>query len=263
MEGETSLKKDSTVTTVNLFHSRADNIGDKLCGPAQFFWPSSVRNANFLYQLTKPENAILGGGQVFGQISDYSKNLMKNPTGSLVAWGIGLPLKGKNDASVLDVFSRFSLFSTRNFDWRDQLTFVPCASCMSTCFDKVPSPKYDVVIYAHRKKTFFLTAEESIPYTTNKNQDPKSAINFIAQGETVVTNSYHGVYWAQLLGRKVICIPYNDKFSTFEHKPVMATEMTWKSTLRLAKQTDPLLDEYREINRRFARAVGELLELNG
>jgi hypothetical protein len=248
---------------VNIYHSRADNIGDKLCGPAQFFWPQQVARVNFLYQLTKPEHAILGGGQVFGQINTFSEKYQDDPAGCLVAWGVGVPQKGKNDAVVRDVASRFALFGTRNYEWRDELDFVPCASCMSSALDNAPAPTQEVVVYAHRKKTPSLASDDAFPLKTNKTQDAEAAIHFIAQGETVVTSSYHGVYWAQLLGRKVICIPYNDKFSTLQYPPVTATETSWKSKLGRAKQTHPLLDEYREINRQFAAKVEELLQING
>ena len=96
----------------------------------------------------------------------------------------------------------------------------------------------------------------------NKNQNPQSVIDFIAKGETVVTSSYHGVYWAQLLGRKVVCIPYNRKFSTFQYIPVTASENSWKSMIKRAHRTESLLEEYRDINIRFAKQVAELMELD-
>jgi len=262
-EGEAIEQAHDICSTVNIFHQGADNVGDRLCGPAQFFWPDRVMNVGFIYQLTKPENAILGGGQVFGQIAQLSERLRDNPTGALVAWGVGLPLKGRQDARVQEVADRFSLFGTRNYEWRESLRFVPCASCMSPEFDAVPEPKHDVVIYAHRKKTPDLTPVAGVPFMTNSEQDAARAIRFIAEGETVVTSSYHGVYWAQLLGRKVICIPYNDKFSTFQHEPAYATAQTWKAELGLATRTVPLLDIYREINIRFAAEAAEVLGLNG
>jgi hypothetical protein len=254
--------KETKCTAVNLYHSRADNIGDKMCGPAQYFWPNSVTRASFVYELTVPENAILGGGQVFTQIDDYSKKFEKNPTGHLVAWGVGVPLKGNNDKLVLNVASRFALFGTRNFDWRDELNFVPCASCMSKVFDSAPSPTHEVVIFAHKKKTPFLNSVDGVPFMNNKNQNPQSVIDFIAKGETVVTSSYHGVYWAQLLGRKIVCIPYNRKFSTFQYIPVTASESSWKSMIKRAHRTEALLEEYRDINMRFAKQVAELMELD-
>ena len=89
----------------------------------------------------------------------------------------------------------------------------------------------------------------------NSSCPPKQAIDFIASGETVVTSSYHGVYWAQLMGRKVICIPFNDKFTTFQHAPTIAESDNWPSHVRRAMGTQPLLDEYRALNISFAQKV--------
>ncbi|WP_299953142.1 hypothetical protein [uncultured Roseobacter sp.] len=261
---ETACAGPETATdTVNIYHSRADNVGDRMCGPAQFFWPDRVTNVTFAYELTAPENAIVGGGQVFGQTNDLSRKWVENPTGALVAWGVAVPLKGKDDALVRDVSSRFGLFGTRNFEWHDELAFVPCASCMSPAFDNVPAPTHEFVMYVHQKKTPALTERDGVPFMTNKNQEMKAVVDFLASGETVVTSSYHGVYWAQLLGRKVVCVPYSQKFSTLQHKPFLAKEATWTSALGLASRTEPLLDEYREINRKFAVKVAELLDLDG
>lgn len=254
---------ETATDTVNIYHSRANNVGDRMCGPAQFFWPDRVTNVTFAYELTAPENAIVGGGQVFGQTSELSRKWMDNPTGSLVAWGVAVPAKGKDDARVRKVASRFGLFGTRNFEWRDALDFVPCASCMSPAFDNVPAPKHEFVMYAHKNKTPSFTQRDGVPFMTNRHQDVQTVVDFLAAGETVVTSSYHGVYWAQLLGRKVVCVPYSQKFSTLEHPPFLAERSSWVSMLGLASRTEPLLDEYREINKKFAVKVAELLNLNG
>lgn len=246
-------------TTVNVFHHRADNVGDRLCGSAQFFWPEHVRKVGFRYALTKPENAIYGGGQIFGQLEAASGDFAKDPPGALIAWAVGVPPKGKDDARVLAVAKRFSLFGVRNYEWHSTLRFVPCASCMSSAFDNVPAPQHDVVIFAHRKKTPNLFRPDGVPLMINNNQPFQTVLNFLASGRTVVTSSYHGVYWAQLLGRKVICLPYSDKFSTFEHAPTKATADTWQDYLKDASQVSGLLEKYRALNRAFAADVEEVL----
>lgn len=244
--------------TVNVFHHRADNIGDRMCGPAQYFWPDKVRNVGFRYSLSKPENAILGGGQVFDQVAKTAEHARSDPAGALVAWGVGIPQKNWRDETVRQVVESFALFGTRNYDWKDELDFVPCASCMSPVFDTLPEPRHEMVVFAHRKKTPLLAAPEGIPFMTNVNSPAAEVLSFLAQGETVVTSSYHGAYWAQLLGRKVVCIPYNSKFQTLQHPVTLAEEQNWQKALPAASRVDPLLEPYREINRAFARRVADL-----
>jgi hypothetical protein len=244
----------------NIFHSDADNIGDYMCGPSQYLWPTKF--ANFPLSSRLPENidgAIVGGGQIFSQLQSIANHVSRNtdPT-KLVGWGVGLPLRGTNDSSVGKVAKAFSAFSTRNYDWRGALDFVPCASCLSSAFEKRTDPQYEIIVFRHRRKPGPVNVPPSIPSMSNSMNDPQAVIDFIASGETVVTSSYHGVYWAQLLGRKVLCIPYNHKFFTFENLPTFAEPETWLAQLKYVKRIRPLLEEYRILNQDFAQKVEKI-----
>jgi hypothetical protein len=222
-----------------------------MSGPAQYLFPEHSRNLRLNGNTSNEQKVILGGGQVFG----FAKTLEPTRTQSLVAWGIGLPPRGARDDEVYETAKRFSFFGTRNADWADVFEFVPCASCLSEEFDSAPSPSHELVVYSHRRKTPELQASADLPFLTNHTRDPRRAIRFIASGETVVTSSYHGVYWAQLLGRKVVCIPYNSKFYTFEHPPLFSSLENWKKDVAKATACRSLLEEYRELNIRFSDKV--------
>nr|WP_162685665.1 hypothetical protein [Roseovarius amoyensis] len=201
----------------------------------------------------------MGGGQIFGQLADVmSKVLESQARAKMVAWGVGLPLQGTNDNLVKGIAGYFSLFGTRNYEWKDELNFVPCASCLARCFDQVPLPTNDLVFYVHRRKGTRLEVPDGAPVMSNAWCTPQHVIDFIASGDTVVTSSYHGVYWAQLLGRKVICLPYNAKFKTFQHPPTVADASNWQEHVSKARRTHPLLEEYRALNLSFAMKVAEV-----
>jgi hypothetical protein len=249
-----------TTRLLNVFHCSADNIGDRMSGPSQYLWPSITQVAPFRKTLPEGNDAvILGGGQVFAQLDLLSaENAERKDPASLVAWGVGLPLHGVKDGIVHRVAQRFRAFSTRNYDWRDELHFVPCASCLSPSFDIAKTPTHDLVIYNHRKMPGAMDVPNGVPVMTNSVDDPMLAIDFIASGDTVVTSSYHGVYWAQLLGRRVVCIPYSSKFLTFQNSPSFASSNSWRQSVGSAKRFPPMLDEYRSMNRSFARRVEQI-----
>lgn len=242
---------------VNLFHSRADNIGDRMCGPAQYLWPNKVVSLPLARGLPGHISAaILGGGQIFSQLREVlSARNASDQAISLIAWGVGLPIHGTQDKEVRRVASGFTTFSTRNYDWREDIEFVPCPSCLSTAFNFCREPTHEVVIYNHRKKPGAKNVPDGIPVLSNSVSDPAAAVEFIASGDIVVTSSYHGVYWAQLLGRRVVCLPYNQKFSTFESPPSFAEPETWASSLKFARRSRPLLEEYRSLNMAYAKKV--------
>lgn len=246
-----------TLDLVNLFHCAAGNIGDRMSGPSQYLWPERFYDEPISAGLANHvDGAILGGGQIFNHLKQIASGARKATRKiRLVAWGVGLPLIGTQDASVISASEQYDLFSTRNFDWRHQLNFVPCASCLSPTFEKPQSPQHDFVVYRHQRKPGPVDVPSSIPTMSNAVCNPQAVVDFIASGDTVVTSSYHGVYWAQLIGRRVVCIPYNHKFFTFQHPPTMAEADTWRDAIKIANRQQPLLDEYRTINRTFAAKV--------
>lgn len=240
----------------NLYHCTADNIGDLMCGPGQYLWPEISHDLPMAQVRERLDNTIIGGGQLFSQLSLILGSIYEtNPQAKVVAWGVGLPPAGVRDKLVSEVVQEFALFGTRNYDRREQLHFVPCASCLSPQFDHVEPPQHEVVFYLHRRKGKPVDTPDDAPVLTNAMRSPQEVVDFIASGETVVTSSYHGVYWAQLLGRRVICLPYNDKFETFQHRPTMADPDDWRAGLPVAGQTPPLLEEYRALNHAFAQQV--------
>lgn len=242
---------------INYFHCSADNIGDRLCGPAQYLWPTIFRNHKLNGSIERGATVvIIGGGQIFRQLEEMIHRAcdVHNKT-RIIVWGVGLPKFGSERSNIGKLLKATAAFSTRNFDWREQIPFVPCASCLSPLFDTIPKPAHEFVVYSHRRKPGARHLPPGTPTMTNSWADPKTAIDFLASGETVVTSSYHGVYWAQLIGRRVICIPYNSKFETFQHQPKFSTGEDWLSCVSSAPKLEPLLLEYRHKNLMFAKVV--------
>ena len=146
-------------------------------------------------------------------------------------------------------------------DWDSEYRWVPCVSCMHPGFDKDYDIKNQFVWFEHKKRLIdgkFLDALPA-PRMLNTGQNMSQILEFLGSAETVVTNSYHGVYWATLLKRKVVCIPWGSKFNMFKHPPTMATEKNWQDKIKDAKSYPFALHECREANLKFFDDVKELL----
>lgn len=178
-----------------------------------------------------------------------------------ILWGVGHNIKDmNNDINYPPYANKFHLVGLR--DWDSGFRWVPCASCMHTAFDKEYEIKNEFVWFEHKKRLIDNRYLDLVPAPRmlNTGQNLEQIIEFLGSGETVVTNSYHGVYWATLLGRKVVCIPWSSKFNMFKHPPTMATEKDWPSKIKEAISYPTALEECREANTEFYKDVKNLLK---
>ena len=135
---------------------------------------------------------IFGGGEITKWIPPVE--------GLKVAWGVGGPTDHLKD---------FSLIGSRE---KDSPLWVPCASCMSPLFDREYPITRESVTYLNTRKGPEGAFTNRLPFD--------EALAALGSAETVYTNSYHGLYWATLLGKEVIIDPKigKPKFAKFHHK---------------------------------------------
>lgn len=232
------------------------NVGDLICSPYSYFDFGQQRHDDFGETIPATKRAILGGGQAFGKCADaviYHSEAAQHK----VIWGIGLSPKAASGIQFDIVKANCSLFSTRNTGF-DNLDFVPCVSAMNAAFDAPADPQHDVVVFSHATKSDGLQVPDNIPHISNHGGTAERAIAHIASGETVVTNSYHGTYWALLLRRKVLCLPFKDKFNHFPQTPAMSSIEDWQKDLGKAYRPDDTLEEARVLNQQFFEKVMNL-----
>lgn len=129
---------------------------------------------------------------------------------------------------------------------------MPCASCMSPLFDKEYKIEHDVVEYRNTRHIDDMPTPHW-PISSNRSTF-EEAIAFIGSGKTVLTNSYHGAYWATLLGREAVIIdqPNRAKFYGYKHQPAVGM----RDTRRVFPNA---LEECREANIRFNEKVQQVI----
>lgn len=240
-------------------HHGADNIGDRECSVWRHIRFPNHAVSNFRAKLPRAETIIIGGGAVLGDLKRMASNGLLSRYRRAIIWGIGLGPAEKCRDDVDRLTSSCTAIGSRDYNWRNHIAFVPCASCLSSHFDDLPSPKHDVILYLHRRKLVSDSiATSDFVRSYNTGRDLRATLEYLASGKTVVTNSYHGVYWSQLIGRRVVCLPYGYKFSTFQDRPTMATEDSWLEATKSATAHPSRLHEYREININFMNRALDL-----
>lgn len=238
------------------------NVGDFNCSPAPYFDFGSNTVMRNLDQTSEDARALIyGGGYIFNSVVEaVGSNTTKNQP--IILWGVGIVNMPASMMSMYDFFERVSLVGTRDYTFRELFDYVPCASCMSPLFDDPPEPEHELVLFLHAKKTPQIEIPLGIPVMSNNEPDFEKVIRFIASGRTVVSSSYHGTLWAMLLGRRVACLPFNNKFKTFREKPLYVKPENWyRRATRRAYAFDGLLEENRGLNRDFYEKV--MTELQG
>jgi hypothetical protein len=244
---------------------RTRNIGDYVSSPFRYFDLGPHRQ---MVDLAEDPDAgvsavIYGGGGIGLRLLRHPGWRQRAPVS--IAWGVGT-----SDARDMNVIKRppapwLTLFGSREWG-QPGAVWVPCASCMSPLFDQLrPAPAHEAVLYFNRDRALANPDQalviDGLPCGDNW-MPFDEALAHLASGATVVTDSYHGAYWAALLGRKAVLVaPYSSKFHGFRHPPAIAADpQSWQQAAKGAQSYADALAVSRQANLDFYWRVMELIK---
>ena len=175
-----------------------------------------------------------------------------------IAWGVSTVQKWPFSPKYWQAFRLMDLVGSRDYTDR-RFPFAPCVTCLSPEFDLQHAETNEVVVYAHAWKSEVsgLRLPDYVPVMTNREPEFSRAIAFLASGRTVVSNSYHGVYWALLLGKRVLCLPFSNKFQSYRLPPGYSAPSNWQDDLSKAKAQPEMRDLCLEATMAFRGRVVE------
>lgn len=240
-------------------HRKVDNnVGDYFCNPSRYFNLGAVSSEELLYNKTNIKNQTLvigGGGLIHKKFSQHIQDLINKEPAHTVIWGIGHNFgkkhvkKTEGNVYYPDWLEKCSLVGIRDYIEGHYNTYLPCVSCMHPAFEKQYKIEHDTVYFLHAFKTKF-NNNTSFPILKNNTMDFEKVIKFLASAETVVTDSYHGAYWAQLLGKNVHTVSWSVKFNHMKFPPNFLENINLPFP-RLNNSIDGFLEECREYNNKF------------
>jgi hypothetical protein len=241
-------------------HFRTTNLGDRVCNPFDHYPDLASRGTRI--DLDDPTPAckvvVYGGGKIMGGLR---KSLTANDRAARarIAWGVSTVQKNRFSLKYWLAYRQMNLVGTRDFG-DDRFPWSPCVTCLAAAFDQSYPEEHDVVAYVHhwRVRDRGVELPVGIPVMENIENDLPRVLRFIASGRTVMSNSYHGVYWALLLGKKVLCVPYSNKFYNYRLQPGYSTGRDWYKELSKARGYDEMMGLCRDGAARFeaqARAL--------
>jgi len=276
----TEQKNDSVI---NLHRIDRNNVGDFYCAPHLYFDVLKDKsldifdykvddknvNNNFIKKISD-NSLIIGGGGLLNR-SGFSKQMkmfekLADKNKKIVLWGLG---HNRKDPSTFNKkveyninTSKFGLVGTRDYSMPGE--YVPCVSCMHNIFNKDYTSIQETGIIFHKdtlKKNNLLKRLENYP-TSSNTTNLEEMVGFIGKSETIVTDSYHAMYWSMLLNKKVIAIPNSSKFYDFKYKPVFSSFDNFEDDIKKGQSYSGILEECREINHNFAKKVFNYLNLS-
>lgn len=241
------------------------NIGDHYCNPSRYF-DLPIEKTIDIYSNFKPKSSdtlIIGGGGLIRRT--FQKRIQSfNATGAkTIFWSIGHNFREKETHMWWpDWITSAKLWSVR--DYLKMQYYVPCVTCMHPAFDDEYKIKEKEVyfIHAHRNRNESYRELYGKKIITNDQQDFDKVIKFLGTAETVITDSYHGAYWALLLGRKVKVVNWTTKFLNFKHQPAFIDSIKSCNVIKSADYKPDFnnyLQECRTYNKQFySKVIAEL-----
>lgn len=179
-------------------------------------------------------------------IKHYVDQLNKTKAKRFI-WGAGhngeVNKKKGNNFVYPSWLSDFDLTGVR--DYKQNLPWVPCASCMHPALQEKYTIKNDVIWFEHKKQLIKDFGDDSIPRFVNSGNNVEHTIELLGSANIILTNSYHGAYWGTLLGKKVIVVgPWSSKFYAMRHQPKMiSADIPWRTVVDQVPTYSDALDE--------------------
>lgn len=240
---------------VNVLWYKTNNVGDTVTSPLDYFsFPLPVEKRDIKEDLSGLEDAFIilgGGGLIHLPAPDYNHGIFGHfePLRKLgkyrVLWGVGHNIY-YNDYRYLTVManmpnlSDFHLVRLRDESYKlmPRYYHVPCPSC---CMDIFGFPKktgggIKAVLHEGTEPTI------DVDTILCEGSTFDEVIQFIRNADAVLTNSYHVMYWAELMDKPVILKQTNStKFLL--HKKVSVREAHWKN-LHFYREVLNLIEKY-------------------
>ena len=247
----------------SFYFKNRPNLGDRYSGPILYF-PQLKETASFdplaakLPEVWLQKTVLVGGGGLIAHpaFQPNMESLAAYRPRILIAWGIGHNAPGERELSYPDYLEDFDLVGIRDhgskYDW------VPCASCLYPGFDRKYEITDEYVVYENTLcAPIRLVGFKKL---TNTEENLETVLSFLGSANTVLTSSYHGAYWATLLGRKVIIVnPFSSKFFAFKHRHPIADETNWRTKQHETRSYPEALEECRRANLEFSEKVLNLI----
>lgn len=261
---------------ITFIHRRDEwNCGDLYSGPYLYF-PFAEFEVREITTINKenldPKSLLIVGGGGLGK--SFFKPYLREIDmvyNKKIAWGVGV--NGIDNKSLINVklpksmiyqdyFDGYDVVGLRDKDTKPGATWVPCASCLHPLLTlyRDRRPKHTIGIFYHKDVPLQLTGE-NVPRMNNHIRSFERIIDYLSSFEYLITNTYHGAYWATLLARKVVVVPTKSSLLSFAHRPSYCQISNLNFALENAKSYPDALEQCKRANFLFFEHINSTFNI--
>jgi hypothetical protein len=175
----------------------------------------------------------------------------------VILWGVGSNTF-KEIAWDIIFHKNVLLAGVRDTNHLLGLQYLPCVSCKHKIFDKVNDSSSGIGVIEHTRLPSNLPLD-----TVRNNESLEVLIDFILSKEYIISTTYHGVYWSQLLNKVVAYYSLQDivnsKITNLRHRVPVCNNDNYQDVLQHASRSVGMLEESRYLNDLFYSKVKDIL----
>lgn len=243
---------------------KTENIGDAVSSPAHYF--PFLKDSELLdieaVDPRKDYGALIfgGGGLLHNKWVETMSEVAKGTTSKLITWGCG---SNDHDRKLIihpKFLDDYTLVGLRDYGnpWR----YIPCPSCLNPAFDTIKAnPRIGFGIYERFDDPIPIQG----PRINNRGKfdNLPQVLDWISRCQVLITNSFHGAYWALLMEIRVLLWkPSISRFFSFSAHIEEVDEIDWLAKVIFKPEEIPVLhlETCRKLNQDFATDVKELTD---
>ena len=266
------------MNNIYFINCKGTNAGDAYCSPLLYYnFNTNIEHLSFIKEKNKILNIkesilIFGGGGILDTNTIHNSFYKKIDKSNIcIHWGSGS--NGLNINNInwkinnneinykKDILENFKIIGRRDYinNYLPNHEYVPCVSCKLEGLIKKYEIKRRVGILEHMFLHKIKLKYSKITMNLKK-YNIDQIIKFIGESDVIFTSSYHGMYWATLMNKKVIIkTNWSDKFDYFKYKPVIYSGDIEKD-IEKAKTYPKSLEECIKLNDNFYKKINNILK---
>ena len=250
------------------------NVGDYNCSPFDYYqFPFNIELVHYMdfmgaitgtpdfpHEKFTDRIIVIGGGGLItnkeNHLQEILRYLIKN--NKVILWGVGSNTNYNIDWDILNHKNLF-LAGIRDRIYGINAEYLPCVSCKHPLFDNHHPNPQGIGFHAHRLEQIPIKGDIIL-----NNTSIEKVINFISSKETILTTSYHGTYWSQLLDKKVLHFTEEEvigsKYLNLKQGINICNSINYKELLEISSKSVGLLKESRYLNDKFYTKVVDIIQ---